>query len=206
MCDFDKLEEKLEKRREERRQKREEEKNKFSKKVVDKIRDGELIYQSLALFTAKRYNLDTDYNIPNPVYIILNHYFNEDIEEDFKVWLNKENSPLIREARELKKIFPEIYELTQKEREIVEIANQLYGLNLQYYKEIYEVPYIYSFEFDFNSFVPIDTSEITELQKEIAVLSKYGHNTTELEEKLKTISREYNLNEKQLKLLIGDEK
>ena len=190
----------IEERRKQREAKMEEERRNFFKKCADKIDNGELIYQALALYIAKRYHIDTDYQIPDVVYIVLNYYF-DNVDEDFEEWIHKENSPLIREASQLKKIFPEIYEITKENEKIVEIANQLYGLNLQYYNEEYEVAYVYSMEFDFNSFVPISTSEIKELKEDMVVLSKYNHDTSELEEKIKETAEKLGLTEEQIKLL-----
>ena len=187
----------IDKAMDEYRKERELERQQFLKKGADKVKDNvKVIYQSLSLYIANRYGVYDSYQLPYVVYIILNHYF-ENVEEDFEEWLNKENSPLIRRGDEIPKIFPEIAEITENKRKIVEIANTIYGLNLKYYKEPYEVPYLYAFEFDFNSFIPIDIKKIKELKTEINVLKKYDKDTSELEEELKG----FGLTEEQLNLL-----
>ena len=138
----------------------------------------------LALYIAKRYDIDTDFTLPEPIYIILNHYV-ENVDENIEEWLHKDNAPLLRNKNEIKKIFPEIAEITDNNRKIVEIANQIYDLDLVYYEDMFEIPYLYSLEFDFNSFTPINIKEIKELKSEIKTLQKYNVDTTELENKLK---------------------
>lgn len=186
----------LEQRLNEYRAKKEQERQKFFKKCSEKVRDGEFIYRMLSLYIAKRYDIDTDFQLPDPIYIILNHYV-ENVDEDIEEWLHKDNAPLLRNGNEIKKIFPEIAEITKNNRKIVEIANQLYGLNLVYYKDMLGIPYLYSLEFDFNSFTPINIKEIKDLKSEIKTLKKYNVDTTDLENKLK----EFDLTEEQIESL-----
>lgn len=185
----------IEKEMSEYQKKKEEKRKQFFKKCSDKIRKGELIYQALALYIAKRYNIDTNY-LPNVIYIILNHYI-ENIEEDFETWIHKENSPLLRPAEQLPKIFPEIAVITTSEEQIIKIANNLYNLNLKYFNEEFCERYVYSLEFDFNSFTPININKVKELKEEIRILKKYGNETKELEEKIKN----FGLTEEQIELL-----
>lgn len=44
--------------------------------------------------------------------------------------------------------------------------------------------YIYSYSFDFNNFTPIPIKEIYEIKQEIAILLKYGVDTSALEAKI----------------------
>lgn len=156
----------------------------FMKQCSKKINEGDLIYRAMALFIAHKY----DVNIPSwgdvdgSVYHILNHYI-EEVDEDFEEWLNKDDAPLIRSRKELRKIFPE-FKFIKSDRELVESVNKIYNLNLQLSNEC-----IYSLSFDFNTFTPINVDEIHQIKQEIKVLKKYGYPTTELEEKL----QEYNL-------------
>ena len=129
----------VEKEMSEYQKKKEEKRKQFFKKCSDKIRKGELIYQALALYIAKRYNIDTDY-LPNVIYIILNHYI-ENIEEDFETWIHKENSPLLRPAEQLPKIFPEIAVITTNEEQIIKIANNLYNLTHSFHYQILRFHY-----------------------------------------------------------------
>ena len=88
------------------------EQDQFMQKVSDKIRDGEIIYKSLALYIAKRFKINTDYEINEVVYIILNHYI-DNVDEDLDEWLHKDDAPFVRDADELPKIFPEIAIITK---------------------------------------------------------------------------------------------
>lgn len=167
---------------EEQRRKREEERKNFFKKCSDKIRDGEFIYNLLANFIAKRFKIDIDYN-ESPVYAILNYYV-DNVEEDFLHWIYKNNAPYIVRASQMPVIFHEFKALGDNKK-IMEMANKVYNLNLEYYSSNYDDDYVFAYEFDFNSFTPIDLDEVIELQKEINVLKKYNHDTSELESKLK---------------------
>lgn len=178
MCkDFEKEMNEYEKKRETKRQA-------FLKKGVNKIKDnGSLVYKSLALYITDRYDIYSDFKLPTVVYELLNHYI-DNVDEDFEEWLHKDNSPLIRKSREIPKIFPEITEITTNKKKIVEIANNIYGLNLEYYTDYYDTPYLFSLEFDFNSFTPININEIKQLKEEIKILKKHNVDTEELELKL----------------------
>lgn len=182
--------------------KRQMEYERFMNKCASKITDGDLIYRLLALGICKRFKLKLDYTCspPDVVYAILNHYV-EEVDEDFEEWLNKEDAPMIRRASELKRIFPEIASFTESNREIVEVANEIYGLNLELYSERYEEEYIYSLSFDFNSFVPIDISRIREIKEELAFCKKYGVENPEMEEELKS----FGLSDEQLDKIGGDD-
>ena len=160
------------------------EQDQFMQKVSDKIRDGEIIYKSLALDIAKWFRIDMDYGANDIVYIILNHYI-DNVDENLDEWLHKDDAPFVRDADELPKIFPEIAIITKDYSEIVEIANSLYGLNLELYKEWGESQvYVYSFSFSFNSFKPIKAEDINDLLSEYRALKKYGIDTTDVEAQL----------------------
>lgn len=163
----------------------EEERKAFFQKCSDKIRDGEFIYQLLADFIAKRFKVDIKYCNESPVYAILNHYI-DNVEEDIVEWLYKNNAPYIVKASQMPIIFHEFKELGDN-KAIMEMANKIYNLNLEYhYGECsYDDDYVFAYEFDFNSFTPINLNEVIQLKREIDVLKKYNHNTDKLESKLK---------------------
>lgn len=169
----------FEKYLEEKRQKEQREYEKFMKTCKDKITDGDVIYRALALFIAQRFKVEIPSygDIDNSVYHILNHYV-EEVDEDFEKWLNKDDAPLIRSRKQLRKIFPE-FKFIKSDKKLVETVNTIYNLNLELSER-----YIYSLSFDFNSFVPINVDEIHKIKEEIKVLKKYGHSTKELEDKL----------------------
>lgn len=151
----------------------------FMKTCGEKINDGELIYRAAAFFIAKRFDVEIpSYGDMNgSVYHILNYYV-ENVDEDFETWLNKEDGPMIRPMRQLRKIFPE-FSFIKSDSEILDTANRIYGLDLDYIDD-----YFFSLSFDFNSFTPINVKEVHDIKKDIDVLKKYGHPTDELEEKL----------------------
>lgn len=189
--DFDKyLEEKREKERIERK--------KFFDKCASKITDGKFIYHLLGLALCERFKLDLNYNgePPNVVWNIVNYYVDE-INEDYVDWLVRDDAPIIRPISDLKRIFPEIALIKNNENEIIELANRLYGLEIKTDCSGYSTSYFYAYKFDFNSFVPLPIDEIKSIKKEIEILTKYGFNVTELNEKLS----EYGLTEDELEMI-----
>ncbi len=180
MCDD------FEKEMEEYERKREEERQAFLQKCHDKITDGGIVYQGLAFIIAHRFKITEAYHgsgFHDVVYRILNHYV-EEVDEDFETWLHKDDGPFVRPAKTMVNIFPEFKKISNKPRKIMEIANEMYGLDLQYDHCEYHGDYVYSYSFDFNSFTPINVDEVVKLKEEITILKSYGHPTDELEAKL----------------------
>ncbi len=171
---------------------REIERQNFLSKCLDKVDGGEFAYDLLVLAVCKRFKLDVNF-IPSVAYIMV-EYFVDNVEESFYKWVNRNDAPFIRPFYNLKKIFPEFAELVDDDREIVKLANEIYGLDLDY---DFDADYVYSFSFDFNSFTPLNIKEIKDLKNEIQFCKKYGVDCNELEEKLLG----YGLNEEQLELL-----
>ena len=177
----------IDKAMEEYRRKEEEERLAFLRRCHEKVKDDDdTVYLGLSYILAHRFRIREAYHgsgFHNVVYILLNYYVDH-VEEDFMTWLHKDDGPFVKTPDEIKKIFPEFKCITSKAREIVELANQMYGLDLKYDSNEYYGTYIYSFSFDFNSFTPIDMVEVVELKNEISVLQKHNIDTTALEEKL----------------------
>lgn len=167
---------------EEDRRKRQKEYDDFMETCKNKITDGGLIYRSLALFIAKRFQVKISpyahCDLPDCVYHILNYYV-EEVDEDFEKWLNKNDAPLIRPKHQLRKIFHE-FDFISDDKKLVDTVNKVYGLDLNL-----DSDYIYTNSFDFNSFVPINVEEIHNIKEDINTLRKYNYPTIELEEKLK---------------------
>ena len=67
------------------------EQDQFMQKVSDKIRDGKIIYKSLALYIAKWFKIDMDYGANDIVYIILNHYI-DNVDENLDEWLHNNDN------------------------------------------------------------------------------------------------------------------
>lgn len=179
--------------------KREEKRLAFLKKGADKIRDEDnLLYRLMALHLSQRFEIGLDWNNEphGVVYRILNHYI-DNIDEPWEKWLNKNNAPIIKPIKEIKRYFPELREITDDEKEIIRIANNIYNLNIETDDDGFDVDYFYAYEFDFDSFTPIDIKQVKELKTEKCVLSKYEYDTSEIDEKLNS----FGLTEKQLKEL-----
>lgn len=163
---------------------REEERLAFLDKCASKITDSSLIYRMCALRIMQRFGLKLrwDDEVPYVCYEILNYYV-ENVDEDFEKWLHKDDAPLIRPLSHLRKIFPELVlhnDITNKE--IVNLANKVYAVDLH----IYDDDYIYSYSFDFNSFKPIPAKEIHQIKEEIATLIKYDVDTSALEAQIES--------------------
>lgn len=173
------------------RQKRvEEEKERlaFLDKCANKVKDdSDLIYRLLALGLCSRFNLELNYNGEPPyvVYGILN-YFVDNVDMGWDDWLYSDDAPLIRPINELKKVFPELALIYDNEEDIVKLANKLYDLDIKTdYDSIYEYgKYFYANSFNFNSFTPINVSEIKKLKDEKETLIKYGHDVSKIDKKI----------------------
>jgi hypothetical protein len=101
--------------------------------------------------------------------------------------LYKDNAPYIVKASKMPVIFHEFKQLGSN-KAIMEMANKMYNLDLEYhYNDTYgdySDDYVFAYEFDFNSFEPVNLNEVIELKRDIDVLKKYNHDTSELESKL----------------------
>lgn len=179
--------------------KEEEKRLAFLKKGANKVRDDDnLIYKLMALHLSQRFELGLDWNNEphRVVYSVLNYYI-DNIDEPWEEWLNKDNAPIIKPIKEIKRYFPELKEISNDEKEIIKIANNIYGLNIETDYDGFDINHFYAYEFDFNSFTPIDIKQVKELKTEKMVLAKYGHDTSEIDEKLKT----FGLTEEQIEVL-----
>ena len=152
----------------------------FFKKVADTIKDGSLIYDMLCELVRKRFKLDYS----APTHILVNKYFDDDIEMGFKEWLYCDNAPLLVELDDFKELFYELKPLCKSEYDIVDIVNNVYGLDFKLDYN-YDCPsYVYSMSVDFNSFKPIDVKSIIDLKKEIEICKKHNIDTSEMVDKL----------------------
>ena len=197
MFDEDDFEEKME----EYRRKREEERLAKLKRLQDKITDPQTTYLGLAHIVADRFRITQAYpgsGYSDVVYILLNHY-TEEVEEDFMTWLYRDDGPFVKSPRELLKIFPEFTTISDNAHEVMKMANSVYGLDLQYSSCEWHGDYIYSFQFSYDNFTPINIDEIVEVKREISFCEKYNLDTTALEKKLEG----YGLTVEQLEKLDG---
>lgn len=179
--------------------KREEKRLAFLKKGADKVRnDDDLLYRMMALHLSQRFELGLEWNNKPHyvVYSVLNYYI-ENVDEDWDEWLNKNDAPIIRPIKQIKRYFPELQAIEDDEKKIVEMANNLYDLDIKTDYDGFDVRHFYAYSFDFNSFTPINVEEIKELKTEKCILSKYGYDTSEIDEKLNN----FGLTEEQLKEL-----
>lgn len=190
MDDIDKFMEEYHKEKELKRQK-------FLEKCLSKITDGELAYDLLKLKLCERFDIDTDVHPPEVIYIVLNHFV-ENVDEPFMEWLTKDDAPLIRPVSHLKTIFPELTVITENKYKLVELANKIYGLDLEVSEEYMGSDYIYSLSFDFNSFTPLPVDDVVELAREIEFCKKYNIDSDELTDKIKS----YNIPKQALDIIM----
>ena len=169
---------------------------KFYKLVSDTIgHDGRLLSELLALKVAERFDIDFDGVAYTPCYKLANHYIlNDNIDIGFVEWLYCDDAPFLKPLHRIGKYFPEFKKITESDKEIVELANKFYNLDLKIDDDWY-TEYVYSFSLNFNNFTPIKMDEVVELKREISFCKKYGLETEELEGKL----AEYDLPEEILK-------
>lgn len=181
-------------------EKREEQKRlAFLEKGANKVRnDDDLIYRLMALHLSQRFKIGLDWNDEpyGVVYSVLNHYIDH-VDEPWEEWLNKNDAPIIRPIKSIKEYFPELKAIANDNEEIIRLANNIYNLDIKTDYDGFDSQHFYSYSFDFNSFVPIDIKEIKELKTEKMVLAKYGHDTSEIDKKLKT----FGLTEEQIEVL-----
>ena len=182
------------------RQQREEERLNFLKEGGDKVRnDDELLYEMTALFIQDRFEIKDTWchRIPEVVWRVTDHYY-EKVNEPLHKWLRKNDSPIIKTVNEFKRMFPELSGLCSDTLDMVELANNLYDLKLKTdYDGIDDPEYVYSYNFDFSSFTPINLQKIKELKTEKCILAKYGYDTKEIDEQLNT----FGLTEEQLEMI-----
>lgn len=179
--------------------KREEERLAFLKKGADKVRhDDDLLYRMMALHLSQRFELGLEWNNKPHyvVYSILNYYI-ENVDEDWDEWLHKDNAPIIKPIKEIKRYFPELKAICDSDEEIIRLANSIYNLDIKTDYDGFDVSHFYTYSFDFNSFTPINVKEIKKLKTEKCILSKYGYDTSEIDEKLNS----FGLTEEQLERL-----
>ena len=198
VCDFDKT---LEKMREEARKEKDLKRQEFLKRALPKLNNFNIVFELLALKLCRRYDIDASIEIPSCIYTILEDYIMNDNDEDIETYFNKNNSPLVRPVSELRKMFPELVGLckdSHNNSELIKLANTIYGLNLQLDNWGWDA-YVYSLEFDFNSFKPINLKEIREILTEINFCKKYNVDFKKLQEKLDS----YGLTDEQLEKIMG---
>ena len=175
MDDFEAWERQYEARRQLKRQY-------HTKLISDTVgHDGELLFELLTMKVNQRFRLE-HYQC-TPSYKLVNFYVTSDITLGFNEWLYCDYAPFICSLDEIGRYFPEIKSIAKHDREVVKLANRLYGLDLKLDDDMFE-PFVYAYSLDFNSFTHIKLDEIKELKQEISFCNKYGLQTQELESKL----------------------
>ena len=140
------------------------------KNISDSIKgDHELIYTMLCDTIAKRYEVDNY----APVYKIIK-YFTDNVDMKLMDWLYSDNAPLIIPTHKIGKVFPEFKEIAKNDYKIVELANKVYNLDLQIDYDCCTGGHVYAYEFNFNSFTPINISKLKEMKQELEFCKKYG--------------------------------
>ena len=175
------------------RKEREEKRQKFLNTAVEKMDNGELCYHAFVLLICERFNLKKRYGyVPDVAHVLAEHFINN-VDEPFNKWVYKNDAPFVRPLKDSREIFHE-FAFLENDWEILELANKVYGLDLQV---DCEEEYMFSLSFDFNSFTPINIDGIKELKQEIKILEKHNVDCSDLKEQLNT----YGLTEEQLELI-----
>lgn len=154
---------------------------KDTREKVYKCNDGEFHYRLLVLRVCQRYKLSLEY-VPDAVYIVVNDYIEKMDDISFEEYLCGPSAPLIRPVKEVRKIFHE-FSFLKTDKEIVDLANKVYGLNLKIVSNgSYESPYLFSESFSFESFTPINIDEVKTLKDELTILKKYDASNKAIQE------------------------
>ena len=153
----------------------------FFKKVADTIKDGKLIYKMLCECVRKRFSLDKY----APAYLLVDAYFDEDIEIDFEKWLYCDDAPLIIRLDKFEELFYELKPFCRSEYDIVDIVNKVYNLDFEICNDYdcCEI-YVYTYSINFNNFKHINKDKAFEIRKEIEFCKKYNINDEKLVKEL----------------------
>lgn len=140
------------------------------KNIADSIKgDYELIYTMLCDTIAKRYNVDNY----APVYELIKYYVNN-VDMNLMDWLYSDNAPFLVPTHKIGDYFPEFKGIAESDYEIVKLANKVYGVDLLLDYDCCTGGYVYAYEFNFNSFTPIDIQRLKVLKQEKDFCLKYG--------------------------------
>lgn len=142
---------------------RERENNIFFNKCLRAIK-GEDAYQYFCSKTADILDIGKHYTWCDPVYAIVNHFFDNDMYKEMSLedWLYSDDGPVIFSLFDMKKIFPEFALVCRSEHEIVDAANEKYNLSLEIREN-----YVWSLSFNWNSFTPIPVETVRQKIMEV---------------------------------------
>ena len=145
------------------REERAMEEQQFFNKCLREI-NGRDAYDFLCLKASRILGCGTD--IPEPVYTIVNYYFDnqEHFDCSFTEWLSADNGPIVR--YDIKKLFPELALISQSKYEIAKLAKQYYNIDIKF---DFDGFYYYSLEFNFKELnkIRIDIKSIEEKMKNL---------------------------------------
>ena len=154
---------------------------KDTREKVYKCNDGEFHYRLLVLRVCQRYKLSIEY-VPNAVYAVVNDYIEKMDDISFEEYLCGPSAPLIRPVKDICKIFHE-FSFLKTDKEIVDLANKVYGLNLKIVSNgSYGGSYLFSESFSFESFTPINIDEVKTLKDELTILKKHDASNKAIQE------------------------
>lgn len=154
---------------------------KDTREKVYKCNDGEFHYRLLVLRVCQRYKLSPEY-VPNAAYAVVNDYIEKMDDISFEEYLCGPSAPLIRPVKEIRKIFHE-FSFLKTNKEIVDLANKVYGLNLKIVSNgSYGDSYLFSESFSFESFTPINIDEVKTLKDELTILKKHDASNKAIQE------------------------
>lgn len=145
------------------REVRDMERQKFLNKFLREIK-AEDAYRIVCVKASRMLGCGT--SIPEPVYDIVNYYFDnqEHFDCSFMEWLSSDNGPIVR--KNIKSLFPEFAIITQDEYEISQMVKQYYNIDIYWDHDGY---YFYSLEFSFKELnkIRIDMKSIKEKMKNL---------------------------------------
>lgn len=126
--------------------------------------NGRNAYDYFCSKTADILDIGKHYTWCNPVYAIVNYFFDNDMYKEMSLedWLYSDDGPVVFSLFDMKKIFPEFALVCRNENEIVDAANEKYNLSLEINGD-----YVWSLSFDWNSFTPIPVETVRQKIMEV---------------------------------------
>lgn len=142
---------------EERRVRRERETQVFFNKCLRAI-DGEMAYKHFCDVVDRTLGMDSYHSSS---FILVNYFFENDLYLEMSItdWLSRDDGPLMKSRYKAEKMFPEFAIISKDPEDIIEMANKVYGLDLEW-DDDFDADFFFSYSFDWNSFEPIDLDEV----------------------------------------------
>lgn len=126
--------------------------------------DGKMAYRYFCDVVDRTLGMDSYYSSS---FILVNYFFENDLYLEMSItdWLSRDDGPIMKSKYEAGKMFPEFALISDNPKDIIEMANKVYGLDLKW-SDDYECDYFFSYSFDWNSFEPIDLDKVKKIVSE----------------------------------------